>query len=728
MIREGENNVILAKMSFFRAIKKTVLAAAAFSCFCVAPLFSADVLAETAASDWAKTEQTRVRLISALEKSGERETLLLGLHFQMEDGWKVYWRAPGDAGYPPELDWKGSENLGDAVMSWPAPLRFSVLGTETLGYKKEVVFPITATLTNPGEALALRVSVDYLTCNEVCIPVVAELSLDISEGPGEPSPFSHLISRFSDQVPKDGAAHGLVIKTAEAASTGEDSAVLLLAAQAKPSFSKPDLYVEGPDDLWFSAPEITFEDGGKTALLKIRVEGVKDLVAPLAGTPMTFTLVDGMRAAEKRLVIAAAPGGADFSDESSFDFAVILLLAVLGGLILNLMPCVLPVLSIKLLGVISHGGGDKKTVRLSFIASSLGILFSFMLLAAFLIALKAMGGQIGWGIQFQNPFFLVAMILVISLFAYNLWGFFEFRLPYWMWDFGEHSSHVHGLGGNFMSGAFATLLATPCSAPFLGTAVGFALARGPMEILSIFFALGIGLALPYIAVAVSPSLATALPKPGPWIARLRFILGFALLGTALWLLSVLFLQISTLGAIGVSVIVVALGTILFFKTHNPKRFGVRARLFIPALILGAFIVPVVLGGRPAGLDGLADKDPLWRPFDEAALSSLVKGGQVVLVDVSADWCITCKINKAFVLTSGKVFERLSNDVVPMQADWTLPSDTISRYLAKFDRYAIPFNAVYGPNAPGGIVLPELLSEEDVIKAFERAAAKPRKAN
>src|SRR3989338_66930 len=204
--------------------------------------------------------------------------------------------------------------------------------------------------------------------------------------------------------------------------------------------------------------------------------------------------------------------------------AVILLLAVLGGLILNLMPCVLPVLSIKLLGVVGHGGGDNRTVRLSFIFSAAGILFAFGVLAAALIGLKAAGMSIGWGIQFQQPWFLIAMTLVVTAFACNLWGFFEVRLPAYIADWGEHSSHMHGLGGHFLQGALATLLATPCSAPFLGTAIGFALSRGASEIAAVFAALGLGLALPYLAVAAFPGLATRLPRPGRWMVVLRRLL------------------------------------------------------------------------------------------------------------------------------------------------------------------------------------------------------------
>ncbi len=676
-----------------------------------------------AASPWAETEQTAVRLVAATEAVGTAKKVSLGLHFRLREGWKIYWRSPGDAGYPPNVDWSGSENLAGATLSWPAPGRFSILGFESLGYTGEVVLPVTATLARAGEPLIVRAAVGYLTCKEICIPYEAKLALRLPAGAAGPSRFAHLINRFAVHVPGDGSAHGVAIERAEVVDGGAGT-VLRVTASATMPFVAPDLYVEGPEDLVFSAPRISLKDGGKGALLEVSVDGAPE--TGLAGTRLTMTLVDGARTAERTLAVVASPPGTvpRAVTEATLSLPLILALAVLGGLILNLMPCVLPVLSIKLLGVVGHGGGERRAVSLSFLASAAGIVVSFLLLAGALVWVKAAGMAVGWGIQFQQSWFLIAMILMVALFACNLWGFFDVGLPRWLANVGGGASRVRGLAGHFLSGGFATLLATPCSAPFLGTAVGFALSRGPAEIFTIFAALGVGLALPYLAVAAVPGLATRLPRPGPWMATLRRVLGFALAATGVWLLTVLAAQVGLGAAAAVGVLVAGAGAALFVRRRAGRRFG-RAGAAATVVLAGlAFLVPAALpAGAPvpaAATEALPGD--LWKPFDEAAIPELVAAGKTVFVDVSADWCITCQINKTFVILRGDVIKRLtSGAVIPMQADWTLPDEAISRYLARFGRYGIPFDAVYGPGAPDGIALPELLTEGAVLAALDRAA-------
>jgi suppressor for copper-sensitivity B len=399
-------------------------------------------------------------------------------------------------------------------------------------------------------------------------------------------------------------------------------------------------------------------------------------------------------------------------------------LALLGGLILNLMPCVLPVLSIKLLSVVSHGGRGRRSIRVSFLASAAGILFSFLVLAAGALALKAAGLAVGWGIQYQQPAFLSAMALLVTLFACNLLGWFEIPLPAWLGGLagpgGSSGGGGHSLGGHFATGAFATLLATPCSAPFLGTAVGFALARGPLEILLIFGMLGLGLALPYLAVAAFPGLAGRLPRPGPWMVVLRRILGLALAGTAVWLLTVLAAQVGATGALLAGGLLLGVGLLFFL---GGRLRGPVLAASVSALALAAVALPVGIGAtaRPEPAPAAAATGD-WRPLDPAEIGRLVAAGKVVFVDVTADWCITCQVNKKLVLERDEVAERLdSKAVVTMRGDWTLPSDEITAYLTGYGRYGIPFNAVFGPGAPDGTLLPELLTVETVLDALDAAA-------
>ena len=679
--------------------------------------------AETAYSAWSRTDQTALRLIAASQALGAERSVPLGLQFQLRKGWKIYWRSPGDAGYAPRLDWSDSENLAEARLLWPAPHRFSVLGLETLGYKDEVVLPIEATPRDRGQPLRLRARVDYLTCDDICIPYTARLSLDIPPGDASPTELAHLIDRFAAQVPGDGARHGIAIERLETPGPDEESRLVVTAAAREP-FEAPDLFLEGPVELVFAKPELRLGDAGRRLVAEMRVDGAQFIEGGLVGTELTVTLVDGLRSAELKLPVKAAPGSGSVDTGSTVSLAWILGLALAGGLILNLMPCVLPVLSIKLLGVIGHGGGERRHVRLGFLASAAGILASFWVLAAGLSTLKATGQVIGWGIQFQQPWFLIVMTLILTLFAANLWGFFEVGLPRAVAAAGHRAGGPPGLGGHFMTGAFATLLATPCSAPFLGTAVGFALSRGAGEILLVFTAVGLGLALPYLAVAAMPALATRLPRPGRWMIVLRRILGFALAGTGVWLVTVLAAVIAPGAAMAVGFVMIVIIGFLAAGHYFGGLFRKAAMGAVGMLAALTFVIPVTGSPGPSRVSpGENEGRDFWIAFDEAAIADHVAQGHVVFVDVTADWCVTCQVNKRLVIYQSPVADRLREaDVVAMQADWTRPDAAISRYLARYGRYGIPFNAVYGPRAPDGVVLPELLTDASVRDAMDRAAA------
>jgi len=703
------------------------------SLFIVVWLANAGLSHSASTTEWAETDNTRLRLISQVNAVGVEPQVTLGLHFQLNDHWKIYWRAPGDAGFPPSIDWTGSTNVEKAMILWPLPERFSILGFETLGYTTETVLPITVTLKNPGEAVHVKAQVSYLACAEVCIPYDATLILDLPAGAASPSAEAHLLNRFEVQVPSAGPAMGLSLEDVQFKSDGDkaDTGTLMITALSDTPFKAPDIFVESSELLAFSAPKISTSTDGQLTLMEIRVEGLSLLKQPFEHLPMTLTLADRPRSAEfvGAEATQATPDMLALADALPKDrtaegpsMLVMIGLALLGGIILNLMPCVLPVLSIKLLGVVGHGGANTRTVRLNFLASSAGILSSFLALAAILIAVKSAGIAIGWGIQFQHPWFLVGMAMIVTLFACNLWGFFEVHLPEAVAEIGAQETHVHGLGAHFMTGALATLLATPCSAPFLGTAVGFALARGSGEILIIFAALGIGLATPYLLVAAFPTFATKMPKPGRWMVILRRVLGFALAGTGAWLVAILAVQVSDIAATLIAAIMVTIAVMLYIHKRLHHRYGRLDWIAVAVLAVLAFAVPDTVNLGADGSPSTAKLNGLWQPFDERALEKLVSEDRVVFVDVTAKWCITCQVNKAVVLSQGEVYARLSGpDVIAMQADWTRPSDVISRYLASFGRYGIPFNAVYGPGAPDGIALPELLNQKVVLEALDKAA-------
>lgn len=656
--------------------------------FCLPSLFSACLLilalslpsawAASGEGPWTRTPQADVRLLAGQDTPSADGRLSAGLEFRLQDGWKVYWRSPGDAGYPPALDWQASDNLAAPPdISWPYPHRFEILGIQTLGYKQQVIFPLAVQVQDPSRPLALRLAADYLICSTICVPGRAEVTLDVPAHQGSVTltDAAHAIETFRALVPPAVAAgaplsgNGLTI-TDSVLETGADGTPrLALALTASPPLgADADLYVEGQPagepttTLMSGVPAVTRLDGGQRAILRA------PLTAPLPDS-LTITVGDGARGLEWTRAIPPAgtlPDPAS-GNETSLWLSMIAI-ALLGGVVLNLMPCVLPVLSLKVLAFVGHHQqAGEPTPRTAFLASAVGIISAFLLLAGSLIALKSAGAAVGWGIQFQNPWFLGGMVVLVLLFAANLSGLFEIRLPGRISDLAG-SAHSTRLSGHFMTGLFATLLATPCSAPFLGTAVGFALARGPLEILAIFVALGLGMAAPYLLIAAVPRLAARLPRPGRWMLTVKKVLALALLGTAVWLGSVLWSILTPPDA----------------NNSSTSRFA-------------------------------------WQPFDTADIARQVAAGKVVFVDVTADWCITCKVNKAAVVDRDPVAAALAApSVVAMRADWTRPNPAISAYLASFGRYGIPFNVVYGPKAPQGIALPELLTSQAVVDALTAA--------
>ncbi|MCA3262959.1 MAG: thioredoxin family protein [Telmatospirillum sp.] len=667
--------------------------------------------ARAAASDWVRHPEIAMRLVAANSGTGTQGAVGLGLEMQLAPGWKTYWRSPGDAGLPPTVDWAGSDNLANATLRFPVPERFTLFGLETYGYGGTVILPIEAALQTPGEALRVRAGVDVLVCEVVCIPYRAELALDLAAGLGVPSAQAHDLARFASSVPPvdaaGGGVNGLAIETADLRAGPPAS--LLVQVRAEPPLAAPDIYVEGPPGWSFAKPIVQFSEGGRLATMIVPAAAGPG-AEKLGGGNVTFTLVDRGRAVERMLALGTAPPAA-----LSGSLLAMLAVALLGGLVLNLMPCVLPVLAMKLAGLVAHAQQDRRATRLSFLATAAGIVVAFAILAASLVGLKAAGEAVGWGLQFQQPWFLAAMALVLVGFAANLWGWFDIPLPAALGRVGDPK-----FGGSFATGLFATLLATPCSAPFVGTAVGFALAQGPVEIFAIFIALGLGLAAPYLAVAAAPGLAQVLPRPGRWMGVLRAVLGLALVGTAAWLASVLAAQLGLAAALALALALVGLALGLFLLR---ARRHVRLRVWLASLcVFVAVAVPPRLATAPASALA-ADPAIAWVAFDRTEIDRAVAAGRVVFVDVTADWCVTCQVNKRLVVSRPPVLDRLqSGGVVAMRADWTRPDARISAYLASFGRYGIPFNAVYGPGAPGGIALPELLSADAVLAALAQAAA------
>ena len=668
-------------------------------------------------SDWAQNDFGKARLIAASSFVDESGAVRLGLHVIPKPGWKLYWRSPGDAGYPPKIDWSGSDNLANVRMFWPAPHRFSTGGLDTIGYEGELVLPILAHVQSPNEPLVLNAAIDYLTCDDLlCAPVSVQLKLMLNAESPASSAHAALIDRFMDLVPKTPEATGFALS-----QIGYDKNGLAVAVIADPPVKAPDLFIESLDGLYFGQPSLRLEQGGRLIEFHAPLLSGADNVAAIAGRDLVLTLVDGPRSME----ISATIGGANapqMAEPDSFGSGIWLMIgvALLGGLILNVMPCVLPVLSIKIFSVLQKSGAERGHIRGGFLASAAGIIVSFLGLALLLIGLKSAGAVIGWGIQFQQPLFLTTMIVILCLFAANLWGFFELSLPGFLGALASPTSE--GRIGHFGEGVLATLLATPCSAPLVGAALGFALAQGPLEILAIFAALGVGMSLPHLLFAAFPALIQFLPKPGAWMIKGRFLLGGTLVGTALWLLYVL----AHNQTIDVALVLAAFMAVLLALLALKNRLPAAIRQIGAILLCTAALFTVSWNSANQPIPVLTDRADTggiaWRPFTPDAIKDEIASGKVVLVDITADWCLTCKLNDRTVFRQDRIIEAVNAPMVTaFRGDWTRPNENYSLFMAQYGRYALPFNIVFGPNAPEGVILPELLSGDIVMDALTKAA-------
>jgi len=689
--------------------------------------FGAPATTATAdASFWMQGVQSEVRVISPYTATGENEaTVPLGLEFKMNEGWHIYWRTPGEAGLPPQLDYGQSLNIQDVSFSWPVPVRDVQFGIETFIYKDTVVLPFDVTLQQPGQPLDLRGRVDFLICEEVCIPDTVDVAFSLPGGPARVAANeAALLNTFETRIPSEnGGSVGLTVESiAFEPTTDPEKPALIghLVTNVSSVFemTKPDVFAEVPDGYFVRKPTVSLADDAMTGSLRSPVFRENWATAEPSDAAFTITVADGIRGVELtpfRLLdgfgtgakaLAATPDALDLSLPTLLGMLV---LAVIGGFILNFMPCVLPVLSLKMFSVVSHGGQADRKIRLSFAATAAGILVSFLILALIFASLKLAGASFGWGVQFTQPIFILALLVVLLGFALNLFGLFEIpNIP----GLGGLGANQRGFLGDFTSGILATLLATPCSAPFLGTAIGFALAAPVMILILIFMFVGVGLALPYLAVIAFPKLASVMPKPGRWMLRLRQVLGLALVLTAVWLLGVLLKQwgVGSDWRWAAALIAgAAFATGAYFAKWRTAGLGAAAAAIPLALII------------IASPQAAVSKDAIFQPFTEAALQAALDEGKTVFVDVTADWCLTCKTNKIRAINVPEVKAELAkNDVVALQADWTTYDPSITTYLASLGRRAIPFDAVYSGKTGEVEVLPELLSANNVLEALDRA--------
>jgi len=489
-----------------------------------------------------------------------------------------------------------------------------------------------------------------------------------------------------------------------------------------------DVY-EGRVAIGVALPIPAGMSGERVVPLKVRYQACDDRQClPPVDTTASLTLTSA-GGAEQPVAAPRVDAGAPIrpAPRDGRSLTAVLLLALLGGFILNGMPCVLPILSLKLFSLVKSSGRTRAAVRTGALATAAGILVSFWGLAAAALLARRAGAAIGWGIQFQQPGFVAFLAVVILLFTLNLWGLFEIPLPARLARLADSGSAREGLPGHFVSGLFATLMATPCSAPFLGTALSFALGQPAGTIVAALTAVGVGLALPYLLLVVAPGAVRLLPRPGAWMDTLRGAMGFLLAGALVWLLYVLSAQIRAEEIAFFELALLALALAVWWTQRARaqsigRRIGWAVTLVLALAAIGlAARAPRSHSIRTATASGDADTIG-WVPYDPSKAAALVRDGRLVFLDITADWCVTCKVNERVILHTPDVvaaFRR--NNVVAMKADWTNRNDDIARFLAEHGRYGIPFYMLWRPGQEPH-VFGELISKQNVIDVIDAAGA------
>ena len=704
-----------------------------------------DVLQRTAArAAVPMPSHVKASLVSADAAIQPGQPLTVALRLVHDPKWHTYWINPG-TGLATTIAWKLPPGWKAGEIQWPAPrvLKDSKGATVGNGYEGELYLPVT--LTPPGDLKAgdtveLKAAAEWLMCEDVCIPGNANLalSLPVSSAAAGPDP------NHGEKIRATLAGLPRVESAWKVSASRRGRTITLNVTPAQPGMPSPtNVHFFSQDNLIvFDAPQPGQPDGrgGVTLSLPVAADAPAD-TKQLVGvvTSDTGWLPGG---ALRGLIVAAdlsnstvaGSGGATRGDApapaagASGSLPGTLLLAFLGGLILNLMPCVFPVLGIKILGFVNQAGHERRKVAAHGLVFTLGVLLSFWTLAGALAILRAGGDQLGWGFQLQSPAFVYGLAVLMLVFAMNMSGVFEFGLA--ATAVGSGLQTKSGYAGSFFTGILATVVATPCSAPFLAPALGAALAVSPVESFAIFTAIAVGLSTPYLLLSIFPQAVRVLPRPGAWMETFKQFMAFPLYATVGYLVWVLAAQTSDEGFRGVlfSLVLVAMAVWIYGRWHAPGSKPARARLGTAGLLLvGALGLWV---GWPRELPGAtgsaaASNAVVWQPWSHEAVAKLREEGRIVYVDFTARWCATCQTNKKLVFGSSEVLAFFAErKIATLRADWTNKDPRITAELARYGRSAVPFNLIWLPGKDTPVILPELLTPGTVLDAIKNADSAP----
>jgi thiol:disulfide interchange protein len=637
----------------------------------------------------------------------------IGLYFKLEPGWHVYWKNAGDAGGPPRIRWTLPDGVTAGPMQFPAPKRLPLGPLMDFGYENEVLYPIkleVAPTAKSGKAV-LDANVDWLVCREVCIPGKAELKLTLQLSNNKPVVLSGsgedaaLMKRLASTLPQPLPAN---IKVAfQATQDGFRAGIQTGKRETSAQFFPAD-----PDTIANAAPQKTTPTP-KGVVVEIK----KD--ANLAANPKQLNGVlelSGGRAYD----VAVQPGTVAVPVEHDWGvLAKTSALAFLGGLLLNLMPCVFPVLFLKGFALCQSGSEERQRLRMHGFVYAAGILVSFWVLVGALLGLRAAGASLGWGFQFQSPVFLALMAGLLFFLGLSLAGQFEIGLS--LTSAGGSLAAKQGYAGSFFTGVLAVIVATPCTAPFMGAAIGYALAQPAIVTFSVFTAIALGLAVPYVALTLQPAWTRLLPKPGAWMEILRQAISVPIFCTVIWLAWVLAQAYGAAVLAALLVCLLLLAVAGWFLGRWPAQrwaTAVAAVILLCVVSISAF-APGKLAAAPEVQSGLQSQQQ-WEPWSQDALSKYQAQGRPVLVDFTASWCLSCQVNERVAFSHPAVKQALqAANVALLKADWTRHDEAITQALAALDRSGVPAYALYAPGQSEPQMLPEVLTPGIVIDAVKK---------
>ncbi|MGE4131498.1 MAG: protein-disulfide reductase DsbD family protein [Bdellovibrionales bacterium] len=651
-------------------------------------------------SSWRKFTQASLEAETTGYAPGS--TGAAGFHITLVDKWHTYWVNPGDSGSAIHFDFKPSPGVTVKSVGHPLPGRELAAGLISFAYSHEVLFPIELEISPQariGSVEHLEVDAEWLVCDEVCIPAIETFRLDLP------------ISKLEDIQPGPQFA-----KFQEARRAMPTKAVVQARYEWKGD--KASLRVPDWNSAWEFVDFFPFRGSGlKNDRPSARVEAgelfltfdkgssppkAEERVGVLLIRDPSSNLIHGFEYGESGWQFSRVDGAA--GETSKNQLLWMLISAFLGGLILNLMPCVFPILSMKLLSLLKVSAGHESEIRRNNLAYVLGVMVTFLTVALVLSGLRNAGASVGWGFQLQSPVFLAGLIWLFVVLTLNLLGYFE--LSFAFANAGHRLTRIGGVTGSFFTGVLAVVVASPCTAPFMGVAVGFGLSQSTATLVGIFLSLGFGLAFPYALFVIYPGFQRFLPKPGAWMDTIKKVMSAPMILTILWLAWVLH---GVAGAPGVGIVSVGAIVILTVILIGPKFKSRMAMLLFVLVSLGIVLDRVASSSNE--VSQVSDEN--WKPYTEALMSQIE--GRSAFVNMTADWCLSCKVNERLVFSDPEVLEAFRrNEVTLVKGDWTRRNPAITKFLSKYNRVGVPFYVIFSPRNPSGRVLPEVLTKSILL--------------